>query len=105
MRLGETVFTRTHYIAISSKYSFLFSATHLAVTNTFIDSKILRMAYIVNLTQKILVLTKNIRLRIIYKQVETVHFVCNIANILKALAFAVATDVISFLPTSVTPAI
>ncbi len=101
LRPGETVFARTHYIAVPSRHSFLFSTTHPAAANALIDSKTLKTAYIVNLTQKILVLAKNTRLRIIHKQVETAHFVCNITNTLKTLAFAAITGAISPLPVPV----
>ncbi len=105
LRSGETVFARTYYIAMSSRCSFLFSVTHLAVANILIDSKIPKTAYIVNLIQKTLVLAKNTCLGIIHKQVEMAHFVYNAANTLKAFAFAAAAGVISPLPAPIIPTI
>lgn len=39
-------------------------------------------------------MAKNTRLRTIHEQVETAHFVCNVANMLKALAFAAVAGAI-----------
>ncbi len=50
LKLGEIIFTRTYYIAMPSECSFLFSATYPTAANAFIDSKILKTAYIMNLT-------------------------------------------------------
>ncbi len=93
---------RIHYIAVFSGCSFLFSVIHPAAVNIFIDSKTSKTASIMNLIQKTLVLAKNTCFRIIHKQIEMTHFVCNIANTLKALVFAVVTGVISPLPIPVT---
>ncbi len=49
LKPGEAVFTRTHYVTMPSKHSFLFSAIYPAATNALIDSKTSKIAYIVNL--------------------------------------------------------
>src|SRR6266699_5556643 len=84
----ETVHVRIDYMNLSKDRSFIMIAIHPTVFNIIINSITPRIAILVNSTDKLLKICKDIRLDIIHKFVETVYFMTNVSKVSTVLVVA-----------------
>ena len=74
----ETIYIRINYIGLFKRRSFVITTTYLAVVYTVLNNNILKIAILANSIKKRLELSKNIRLKTIYKYIDITYIITDI---------------------------
>jgi|SRR6266566_923247 len=91
LTLKEIVHIRVDYTSLPKGRSFIMTTIYPAVFNIITDFITLKIAILINFTDKPLKIRKGIRLNIIYEFVETVYFLTDISKVIIALVIATIT--------------
>ncbi len=86
--LKETVHVRMNYIGLLKGRSFIIITIYLTVFNTFLDTNTLYIVIIVNLTNKILTLSKDMCLSLIYEYIDILYIIIDMAKTFIAVVTA-----------------
>jgi len=78
---GETVYIWVNYIGLSKGCSFVITAIYPAVVYIVLDNNTLKIAIFINLIKKRFEFNKNIRLKTIYKYIDTMYIIMDIIKI------------------------
>ncbi len=76
------------YIVLPKGYSFIILENHPVIFNVMIDIKTYKVCVLKNFTNEPIKIQRNIRLTIIYKNIDFIYFVTDIINALKTLTLA-----------------
>ena len=94
---GETIYIQVNYIDLSKRRSFIITTIYLTVVYTVLDNNTPKIAILANPTKKRLELSKNIRLKTIYKCVNTIYIIIDISKafVIMAIASSIFSDLFS----------
>ena len=81
----KIVYVRMNYISLLKERSFIMTAIYPIVPNVFLDTNTPYIVIIVNFTNKILTFNKDICLNSIYKYIDTLYIIINIAKTFTAI--------------------
>jgi hypothetical protein len=94
--LGEIVYVRVDYIGLLKGRLFIMIANHLVASNTILDFNTLCIAIFVNLTERVLKISKRIWIGTIYECIDTVYIFIDAVCVFAVLAIAFSTSIEPF---------
>ncbi len=94
---GEIIYIQINYISLLKRHSFIITTIYLTAIYTVLNNNIPKITILTNPIKKRLEFNKNIRLKTIYKYIDTIYI---ITNIIKTFAIMAITSSILLDPFS-----